>query len=76
MAPDRSTSFPDFTPTSGELVRSAAARWGDKALAILGDDRLSYADADARSAALARALLASGAGKGCLLYTSPSPRDS
>jgi acyl-CoA synthetase (AMP-forming)/AMP-acid ligase II len=60
----RSTSFPAFTPTSGELVRSAAAVWGDKPLAILDDQRLSYADADARSAALARGLLAAGAGKG------------
>ena len=59
-----STSFPDFTPTSGELARSAAAAWGDKPLAILGEERLSYADADARSEALAKGLLASGAGKG------------
>src|SRR5687767_4892025 len=57
-------SFPDFTPTTGELARSAASRWGDKTLAILGDERLSYAEADARSAQLARGLLASGAGKG------------
>jgi acyl-CoA synthetase (AMP-forming)/AMP-acid ligase II len=58
------TSFPDFTPTSGELARSAGATWGDKPLAILGDVRLSYAEADARSAELACGLLASGAGKG------------
>src|SRR6188508_311138 len=64
MAPDRSPSFPEFTPTSGELVRSAAAKWGDKALAVLDDERLSYADAEARSAALAKGLLATGAGKG------------
>ena len=57
-------SFPAFTPTSGQLARSAAAQRGDKALAILGDERLSYAEADARSAALAKGLLASGAGKG------------
>ena len=57
-------SFPAFTPTSGQLARSAAAQRGDKALAILGDERLSYAEADVRSAALAKGLLASGAGKG------------
>ena len=62
--PDRSTSFPDFTPTSGELIKAAAAKRGDKVLAILGDDRLTYAAADARSAELGKALLASGAGKG------------
>jgi acyl-CoA synthetase (AMP-forming)/AMP-acid ligase II len=60
----RAPSFPPFTPTSGELVRWCAGRFGDKPLAVLGDDRLSYAEAEARSAALARGLLATGAGKG------------
>ena len=60
-----STSFPDFTPTSGALARMAAVEQrGDKPLAILGNARLSYAEADARSAELAKGLLASGAGKG------------
>jgi acyl-CoA synthetase (AMP-forming)/AMP-acid ligase II len=57
-------SFPPFTPTSGELARWCAGRFGGATLAVLGDERLSYADADARSAALARGLLAAGAGKG------------
>lgn len=61
---DRSTSFPGFPPTAGELIRFGAAKFGDKALAVLGDDRLTYAEAEARSARLARGLLASGAGKG------------
>src|SRR4029453_17628830 len=56
--------FPPYTPTSGELIRHAAGAFGAKTLAVLGDTRLSYADADARSAALARGLLAAGAGKG------------
>lgn len=56
--------FPPYPPTAGELARRSAARWGDKVLAVLGDDRLTYAEADARSAAVARGLLASGAGKG------------
>jgi acyl-CoA synthetase (AMP-forming)/AMP-acid ligase II len=60
----RAPSFPDFTPTSGALIRSCAARSGGKDLAVLGDEHLSYADAEARSAVLARGLLASGAGKG------------
>lgn len=60
----RAPSFPPFTPTSGELVRSCAARFGDKPFAVLGDVRLSYAEAEARSAAVAKGLLASGAGKG------------
>ncbi len=62
--PERSPHFPAFTPTSGNLIRSCAERFGDKAFAVLGDDRLTYAQADARSAELAKGLLASGAGKG------------
>lgn len=62
--PRRATSFPDFRPTAGELIRTCAARHGDKAFAVLGDDRLGYAGAEERSARLAKGLLASGAGKG------------
>ena len=62
MAPD--PHFPPFTPTSGTLVRECAARWGDQDFVVLGDQRLSYAEADARSAQLAKGLLASGLGKG------------
>ena len=57
-------SFPPYTPTSGELIRHAAGAFGAKTLAVLGGSRLSYAEAEARSAALARGLLATGAGKG------------
>jgi acyl-CoA synthetase (AMP-forming)/AMP-acid ligase II len=57
-------SFPAFTPTSGALIRDCAARLGDKPFAVLGGERLTYAQAEARSAELARGLLASGAGKG------------
>ncbi len=60
----RTPSFPDFTPTSGNLIRTCAQRHGDKVFAVLNDDRLTYTEADARSAALAKGLLASGAGKG------------
>ena len=60
----RSTSFPPFTPTSGTLARWCAQQWGDQPFVVLGEERLTYADADARSATLAKALLASGVGKG------------
>jgi acyl-CoA synthetase (AMP-forming)/AMP-acid ligase II len=60
----RAPDFPPYPPTSGELARAAAARHGDRDLAVLGDERLTYAEAEARSAALARGLLATGAGKG------------
>ncbi len=62
--PDRAPSFPAYTPTAAELIKAAAAQRGDKVLAVLGDDRLTYVDAEARSADLAKGLLASGAGKG------------
>ena len=60
----RSTSFPAFTPTSGTLIRWCAEQWGDAPFVVLGDDRLTYAEAEARSADLAKGMLASGVGKG------------
>jgi acyl-CoA synthetase (AMP-forming)/AMP-acid ligase II len=62
--PDRSPHFPPFTPTTGELIRTSAAAHGDHPLAVLGEEVLTYAAADARSAEIAKGLLASGAGKG------------
>ena len=62
--PHPAPHFPPFRATSGELIRRAAGARGDHALAVLGSERLTYASADARSARLARGLLASGAGKG------------
>lgn len=56
--------FPPFTPTTATLVRECAHRRGDHTLIVLDDERLSYAEADRRSAALAKGLLASGVGKG------------
>lgn len=56
-------SFPPFRPTSGELIRRCADRWGDAPFVVLGDERLTYAEADTRSAALAKGLLVSGVGK-------------
>ncbi|MCU1453244.1 MAG: lcfB 1 [Acidimicrobiales bacterium] len=61
---DRSPSFPDFTPTAGELIRQCAHRHGDHLFLVMDDQRLTYADVDERSALLARGLLASGVGKG------------
>jgi acyl-CoA synthetase (AMP-forming)/AMP-acid ligase II len=62
--PDRSPHFPPFTPTTGELIRRSAATHGDHVLAVLGDEVLTYAAAEERSAQIAKGLLASGAGKG------------
>lgn len=61
---DRSPSFPPFVPTVPELIRSAAAKHGDRTFAVLGAQRITFAEAEERSARLARGLLASGVGKG------------
>ncbi len=66
-AAGREPSFPGFVPTSGTLIRWCAERWGDNTLAVLGDERLTYREAEERSAILARSLLASGVGKGTRL---------
>jgi acyl-CoA synthetase (AMP-forming)/AMP-acid ligase II len=57
-------AFPPYPPTVPEFLRACSARFGDRPLIALGDARISYAEADARSARLARALLARGVGKG------------
>lgn len=59
------------TETVGTLLRRHAASRGTHPLLICDAERLSYADADRRSAELARGLIALGAGKGShvgLLY--------
>jgi acyl-CoA synthetase (AMP-forming)/AMP-acid ligase II len=61
----------DRSLTLARRLREQAAARGDHPLLICDDDVLSYADAQARSAALAKGLLAYGAGKGTrvgLLY--------
>jgi acyl-CoA synthetase (AMP-forming)/AMP-acid ligase II len=63
-APRRTTSFPEYRATAGELIRALAQRHGDATLVVLGDERLSYRDAEARSARLAKGMLASGVCKG------------
>jgi acyl-CoA synthetase (AMP-forming)/AMP-acid ligase II len=60
----RTTHFPPFTPTSATLVRECARRWGDAPFIVLDDRRLTFAEAEAQSARLAKALLVSGVGKG------------
>ena len=56
--------FPDFTPTVPELLHTAAARFGAHPYLVVEGERLSYADAERRSAALAKGMLAEGIGKG------------
>jgi acyl-CoA synthetase (AMP-forming)/AMP-acid ligase II len=56
--------FPDLVPTMAELVRTSARRHGDTPVLVSGNERLTYADAEARSRAVAAGLLARGVGKG------------
>ena len=51
-------------PTLGSVVREQARTRGDHPLLVCDDDRLSYTEAERRSAAVARGLLALGAGRG------------
>jgi acyl-CoA synthetase (AMP-forming)/AMP-acid ligase II len=57
-------AFPEFRPTVPVLIRRLAKQYREKTLIALEDDRLSYAEADARSSRLARGLLARGVAKG------------
>ncbi len=59
-----SMAFPDFSPSIPEFVRTRSERFGARPLILLRDERITYAQADERSARLARGLLAEGVGKG------------
>lgn len=56
--------FPDISPTIPALLRSCAARFGDRPFLIADQQQLNYTELDVRSAALATRLLAAGIGKG------------
>src|SRR5277367_6476848 len=63
--------MPGDSPTVAEVLRHQARARSDHPLLVCDDDRISYADAERRSAQLARGLIALGAGKGThvgLLY--------
>jgi acyl-CoA synthetase (AMP-forming)/AMP-acid ligase II len=56
--------MPDSPPTIAGIVRQQAAARDDHLLLVCDAERISYRDADERSARLARGLVAVGAGKG------------
>jgi acyl-CoA synthetase (AMP-forming)/AMP-acid ligase II len=60
----RAADFPAYRPTVPELIADAARRRGDAPLILKGDRRISYAQAEAESAQVARGLLAAGVAKG------------
>jgi acyl-CoA synthetase (AMP-forming)/AMP-acid ligase II len=66
----RSATMPGDS-TVAQILRHQAYSRGEHPLLVCDDDRISYAEADCRSADLARGLIALGAGKGThmgLLY--------
>lgn len=56
--------MPGSSPTVGEILWQRASSRADHPLLICDAERISYAEAEARSAVLARGLIALGAGKG------------
>jgi acyl-CoA synthetase (AMP-forming)/AMP-acid ligase II len=56
--------FPDFVPSVPVWIRHLAERFGERELIVGDDERLTYAQAEARSGRLARGLLAAGVAKG------------
>lgn len=60
----RTMPFPDLQPTMPTLLESVADRYGPQPLIITGTDRLTYAETEERSRAVAAGLLARGIGKG------------
>ncbi len=57
-------SLPDSECTTGGLIRSKAAADPERVVVVKDDFRLTYGEAERRSARIARGLLASGIGKG------------
>ncbi|HXC40030.1 MAG TPA: class I adenylate-forming enzyme family protein [Burkholderiales bacterium] len=55
--------FPDYPPTLPNMMGNAVERFGDREFLVDGPARLTYRQADAASAHLARGLLALGVGK-------------
>ena len=56
--------FPPFEPTVPLMLRAAVKAHGPRELGVLDDRRMTFADAEAASAAIAKGLLAIGVGKG------------
>lgn len=56
-------SRPDFPPTLPSLLHRVVQQYGKNTLIVAGDRRLTFAEADAESARLAKGLIALGVGK-------------
>ncbi len=55
---------PGYRLTAGEFIRHVADDWGDRNLCVIEQETLTFNQAEARSAELAKALLASGVRSG------------
>jgi acyl-CoA synthetase (AMP-forming)/AMP-acid ligase II len=64
MDPHRPALDPDFEPTVPAMIRVLAARHAARELCVADGRRLTYEEAERRSARMARALLEVGVGKG------------
>ncbi|MCH7789352.1 MAG: acyl--CoA ligase [Acidobacteria bacterium] len=56
--------YPPHELTLGPFIRHVAATFGNRTLVVLGDEHMSYAEVESRSAELAKGMLATGIGKG------------
>ena len=57
----------DYPPTVANFIRAQASRHGSSTLIVHGERRVTYAEAEAESALLARGLLAAGVTKASVL---------
>jgi len=57
-------AFPEFTPSTPVFLRHLAQSFAEQELIVLNEQRLTYAQCEARSRELAKAMLAAGIGKG------------
>lgn len=60
----RTTSFPDYQPTTPNFLAHLTATHGDRVLVVADQQRLTYREAEAESRSMARGLLARGVDKG------------
>jgi hypothetical protein len=66
--------LPDYNPTIVGMIRAIAEKYGDAEAVVRDGDRVTFRQLEARSAAVAKALLAAGAGKGSRIALLLPPR--
>ncbi|WP_397589140.1 AMP-binding protein [Sphingorhabdus sp.] len=66
--------LPDYNPTVVGMIRAIAEKYGDAEAVARDGDRLTFRQLETRSATVAKALLAAGAGKGSRIALLLPPR--